>query len=135
MADRFCGPLFVAAAGHPKGSARFPQGSRKLPARFRKVSAKFLFWRCFLEIIRKNRKKEGWGADFHNFSRFGADFGNIREKSRRQMFMRRDFHNFSRFGTDFGNIREIPSFFSKITRSESKSTCLETLRASAFRVF
>ena len=28
----------------------------------RKVSAKFLFWRCFLEIIRKNRKKEGVGG-------------------------------------------------------------------------
>ena len=51
MAGLFQGPLFVAAAGHPQGSARF-----------RKVSAKFLFWRCFLEIIRKNRKKEGVGG-------------------------------------------------------------------------
>ena len=62
MAGRFCGPLFVAAAGHPQGFRKISQGFRKLPARFRKVSAKFLFWRCFLEIIRKNRKKEGVGG-------------------------------------------------------------------------
>ncbi|MBQ5966402.1 MAG: hypothetical protein IJL60_01340 [Clostridiales bacterium] len=37
MADRFCGPLFVAAAGHPQGFRRF----REIPARFCKVSQGF----------------------------------------------------------------------------------------------